>query len=77
MSTNSQSPGTRTKAGKSRALRWALSAITAGITAGGGVILGAHMETGGIGQTTWVVAGITLLVSAAKDLQSRLKETQQ
>lgn len=64
-----------------RLLRMVMSALSSGIIAAGGVILGAVSssqssalltEEGGLNVVTWITAGVTGVVAVFKDIQSGL-----
>ena len=55
-----------------RLLRMIVSALSSGIIAAGGVILGAVGQEGDIKPSVWVLSGVTGVVAMFKDVQSLL-----
>ena len=51
------------------------SSVTAGIIAGGGAILASIAEGGTISQTAIIIAVVTGLVAAAKDLRTYIADS--
>ena len=55
-----------------RFVRALLSALTAGLMGTGTVILGSMTDTGQVKPGTWLIAGVSGVMFACKDLQSSL-----
>lgn len=51
-------------------LKLSLSAVTAGIIAGGGALMAIVADGTGLNQTQWIIVIATALVSAAKDVRT-------
>jgi hypothetical protein len=55
-----------------RLIRCLLSALVAGVIAGGSVILGSVSADGQVKPGTWLIAGVMCLTALAKDMQASL-----
>lgn len=51
-----------------------INGLLAAIIAGGGTLLASVADKGEVSDITMLVAGVTALISFAKDMQSRLAE---
>jgi len=51
-----------------------LSSITAGVIAGGGIVVTLSTSTETITSTQWTIAAITALMAASKDIKTYLAE---
>ena len=49
-----------------------LSAVIAGLISMGGVVLATATQPGGMTGTAWLIAGVTGVITAGKDIQSFL-----